>query len=144
MPAPSAAVLLELLEETRRLSRVVQQQRSRLSGETTAGMWSLLLHLSQHGAATVPEIAAARGVSRQHTQGLVDALLGRGWAMLQDNPRHRRSPRVALSAAGAAHLQALQAQEAAWAQHLCGGLEAMPTAWARDTLAALRAALEAP
>lgn len=49
---------------------------------------------------TVPQIARMKRVSRQHIQVNVDALLERGLVAMQDNPAHKRSPFVVLTARG--------------------------------------------
>jgi DNA-binding MarR family transcriptional regulator len=49
---------------------------------------------------TVPQIARMKRVSRQHIQMNVDALLERGLVAMQDNPAHKRSPFVVLTARG--------------------------------------------
>jgi len=49
---------------------------------------------------TVPEMARAYDVSRQHIQTSVNLLLEKKLAVLEQNPSHKRSPYVALSSKG--------------------------------------------
>lgn len=49
---------------------------------------------------SVPAIAARYKVSRQHVQVTVNSLLDKGLVVARDNPRHKRSPLVALTARG--------------------------------------------
>ena len=49
---------------------------------------------------SVPEIAERYQVSRQHVQTTVNALLENGLVVSRDNPRHKRSPLIALSQKG--------------------------------------------
>ncbi|MCP4305937.1 MAG: MarR family transcriptional regulator, partial [bacterium] len=61
---------------------------------------AVLEHLTRHGAASVPQIARARHVSRQHIQSIVNDLLTRGLVETTPNPAHRRSHLIALTDAG--------------------------------------------
>lgn len=65
------------------------------------------------GPKTVPAIARARGVSRQHVQALVDRLLAAALVAYRDNPAHRRSRLVAATESGKAALSALRERELA-------------------------------
>ncbi len=49
---------------------------------------------------SVPDIAARYQVSRQHVQVTVNALLDSKLLMAKDNPRHKRSQLIALTAKG--------------------------------------------
>ncbi len=66
----------------------------------TAPMRAVLEYLERHGDETVPGIARERGVSRQHIQVIVNDLVTAGLARRRDNPAHRRSRLVGLTAAG--------------------------------------------
>jgi DNA-binding MarR family transcriptional regulator len=63
---------------------------------------AVLGFLSIHGPTTVPDIARRRGVSRQHIQTIVNGLVDRGFVVLQPNPAHSRSHRIALTTDGTA------------------------------------------
>lgn len=79
----------------------------------TAGMRAVLESLVSQGPQTVPQMAKARPVSRQHIQGLVNALAAEGLVETQENPAHRRSHLIAASAAGLAAFKSIKEREAA-------------------------------
>jgi len=56
--------------------------------------------LWRDGPSPVPALARTRPVSRQHVQGLVDALIEAGLVEARPNPAHRRSNLIALTAKG--------------------------------------------
>lgn len=60
----------------------------------TAATRAVLEHLADHGENTVPRIAQAKNVTRQHIQQLVDALVVDGLASFVENPDHKRSQLV--------------------------------------------------
>ena len=66
----------------------------------TTPLRAVLELLLDHGPMTVPQIAREFGVTRQSVQALVDAAGARGLVELSENPRHRRSRLVALTALG--------------------------------------------
>ena len=66
----------------------------------TPGMRSLLRHLGEQGPATVPQIARARDVSRQHVQMVVNRFHENGLVKFVENPEHRRSRLVRLNKRG--------------------------------------------
>ena len=79
--------------------------------ETARGV---LRGLVRYGARTVPQLAFARSVTRQHIQEVVDGLIADGLVQRAVNPAHARSPLIqptrkgltvvaALDAAGRAH-----------------------------------------
>ena len=68
--------------------------------EISAGERGVLEGLSRHGPRTVPAMARARPVSRQHIQTIVNGLLDRGFVRYDENPAHKRSQLVLLSPAG--------------------------------------------
>lgn len=104
--------LLELLLQ---VSRVFFRMRALGQGtgavsESGAGSWGLMHSLAADGPQTVPQIARARPVSRQHIQLLVNELVDAGLVELIDNPQHKRSRLVSLTAKGRADLQATTAR----------------------------------
>ncbi|MBG7603347.1 MAG: MarR family transcriptional regulator [Actinobacteria bacterium] len=72
---------------------------------------AVLEFLSIHGPTTVPDIARRRGVSRQHIQTIVNGLVDRGFVVLQPNPAHSRSHRIALTTDGTAVIGAVLERE---------------------------------
>lgn len=78
----------------------------------TAAMHTVLEVLYERGALTVPQIARAKGVTRQHIQALADRLLARGLITSHDNPRDRRSPLLKLSEKGMSLFDTVREREA--------------------------------
>ncbi len=107
----------------------------------TAARRAVMEHLAVSGPATVPQVADAKGVSRQHIQVSVDALLALGLVQVQDNPAHRRSPLISLSATGAARFAAIRARETALLDRLAPDFDQGLVATSRAVLSDLRAAL---
>ena len=58
---------------------------------------AVLEFLVRNGPTTVPDVARARGVSRQHIQTIVNGLHDRELVEPRRNPAHRRSSFVALA-----------------------------------------------
>jgi DNA-binding MarR family transcriptional regulator len=114
-PAPAGNPALgEVIEETRllfhRLKRLAEQVHGQ--GEATAGKRGVLRDLAHRGPRTVPQLARARPVSRQHIQVLVNGLLEEGLVERAENPAHRRSPLVRLTAKGARRVERMEEREA--------------------------------
>jgi DNA-binding MarR family transcriptional regulator len=66
----------------------------------TAAERAVMEFLVRNTRMTVPEMARAYDVSRQHIQTSVNLLLEKKLAVLEENPGHKRSPYVALSNKG--------------------------------------------
>jgi DNA-binding MarR family transcriptional regulator len=79
--------------------------------KVTAPMRAVLEYLQAQGPTPVPRIARSRGVSRQHIQTIVNDLLDEGLVELRDNPAHRRSCLIALTAVGAATIAGIRDTE---------------------------------
>jgi DNA-binding MarR family transcriptional regulator len=79
--------------------------------KVTAPMRAVLDYLQAQGPTPVPRIARSRGVSRQHIQTIVNDLLDEGLVELRDNPAHRRSCLVALTAVGDATIAGIRDTE---------------------------------
>lgn len=73
---------------------------------------SLVQSLERDGAQTVPQLAKARGVSRQHVQTAINALIEKGIALRAENPAHRRSSLLELTPAGRRLAESLYEKEA--------------------------------
>lgn len=81
-------------------------------GELSGGKRGLLRMLNEAGAKTVPQISRARNVTRQHTQTLINELVAEGLVEFFDNPGHKRSPFVQLTAAGQRCVTGMERREA--------------------------------
>ena len=104
----------ELLDETRLLFHRLVEAGEKLHRDepVTIGMRGVLEYLVRNGAATVPDIARARFVTRQHIQTLVNALLEQGLVVLEDNPLHKRSPLATLTEEGGRVIRRIRKREA--------------------------------
>jgi DNA-binding MarR family transcriptional regulator len=133
----------ELFNQTRLLFHALKHWAEALhqGPEVSIAMRAVLERILLGGAATVPDIARARGVSRQHIQQQVDALTNAGLVERQKNPAHRRSPLIALSDRGRALIQNLRAEELDALSQLQVGVSDNAVVEAAQVLSAWRAAL---
>jgi len=133
----------QLFNETRLLFHVLQRWVEAIhpGSELAVPMRAVLELLLGEGTATVPVMARARGVSRQHIQHQVDALLDEGLAERRENPAHRRSPLIALSDRGRALIQTLRSEELAAISRLQPGVSDHAVREATHVLASWRATL---
>lgn len=76
--------------------------------ETARGV---LRGLVRYGARTVPQLAFARSVTRQHTQEVVDGLIADGFVRRVANPAHARSWLIEPTARGVAAVEALDSED---------------------------------
>lgn len=109
-PSPFESVLNETVALFHRL-RVVAEQIHR-QGTMSAGRRGVLKNLERLGPQTVPQMARARPVSRQHIQTLVNQLAVDGLVELSDNPAHKRSRLVHLTPQGKTLVEAMTRREA--------------------------------
>jgi DNA-binding MarR family transcriptional regulator len=93
-----AELLLEVAQCFFRLRAL--GQRAGLITNWGAGAFGFLRSLALLGPLTVPQIAKMRPTSRQRMQRLADELAGEGLVEFVDNPKHRRSKLVRLTAKG--------------------------------------------
>lgn len=134
------AVVDETIALFHRLRWVAEQIYGE-DGRSTARR-GILRGLARYGAQTVPAMARARSVSRQHVQSVVDALAADGLVELRDNPTHRRSRLVAITERGAelvAHMDDVDDRVLRAAGAALSSAELATTA---RTLGALRASFE--
>ena len=103
----------QLFTETRLLFHALKHWVETMHGDLnmTAATRGVLELILLNGSATVADMARTRGVSRQHVQQQVDALLERGLLERKDNPAHKRSALIALSDKGRALIQNMRAEE---------------------------------
>jgi DNA-binding MarR family transcriptional regulator len=90
----------------------------------SAARWQVLgaLALAERPL-TVPQIARRMGLTRQSVHATVNRLLGDGLLERHANADHRRSPLVALTAAGRATYDALDRRQAVWVNRLAAGVD---------------------
>jgi DNA-binding MarR family transcriptional regulator len=135
---------ITLFNETRLLFHALKEWAETLhSGlDVSVAMRGVLELILLGGPATVPDMARARGVSRQHIQQQVDALLERGLLERKDNPAHKRSSLIALTDKGRALIQNLRADELNALSRLQVGVSDNAVAEAAQVLSSWRAALQ--
>ena len=132
--------------EVDRLIKLVRLcfQRLRAAGDAlhadlgmSASRRAVMETLYEAGENTVPDIARAKSVSRQHIQKIVDALLPLGHVTARANPEHRRSPLIALTAKGRRLFETMRQREAGIVAALARRLDGAELAAALRTLAIL-------
>jgi DNA-binding MarR family transcriptional regulator len=139
-PGAVVALIDESVLLFRRLRGVAAEVHGR--GALSAGRRYLLKDLSRHGPRTVPQLARARSVTRQHVQALVNPLVERGYLELTDNPAHKRSPLVRLTASGRGSVEEMNRRETGLWKGLEPGVSAAELRTAATALRAVRYALE--
>lgn len=114
MPADDLVSLYEVFDETRalfhRLAAVAEELHGH--GKRSGGRRGILESLARKGPQTVPQLARARPVSRQHVQVLVNELTDAALVESIDNPAHRRSRLIRLTDPGRNALTEMYRREA--------------------------------
>ncbi len=77
----------------------------------TVRMRAVLEILHQHGDQTVPDIAVRLEIKRQYVQVMANETLAAGLVEHRANPRHKRSPVLALTKQGRALIEGIIASE---------------------------------
>ena len=98
--AAVADLMLEVAQFFFRI-RAVGQKSGLVTG-WGGGAFGFMRSLALLGPLTVPQIAEMRPTSRQRMQRLADELAAEGLVAFVDNPKHRRSKLVQLTAKGEA------------------------------------------
>ena len=111
---PHNSELYRLLALARDAYALWQAQNAKGIGrqETTSAERGVLEVLVRDGAQSVPAIARARLVSRQHIQKLVDELAKKRMVELRPNPAHKTSPLVDVTIQGERAYTAAASREA--------------------------------
>jgi DNA-binding MarR family transcriptional regulator len=109
---------------------------------TDGGYWGMLRSLKMEGPQTVPQIARSRPVSRQHIQKLANEMVAEGAIEFVENPAHRRSKLLHLTAKGDAIFQDISAHIAQEAEGLVEGMDAEELAASVKVLRQLKAKLK--
>ena len=109
----------------------------------TPSMRAVMAELACGERRTVPDIAAERGVSRQHIQKIVNALADQGFVETVENPSHKRSVLVGLTRAGEIAMATMAEREERPRARLAAAASEADMATAAETLIRLNAALRA-
>jgi DNA-binding MarR family transcriptional regulator len=139
-PGEFALLVADVYEAAGVLRRYGERTAS-TAGQTQA-RWQVLSVVSD-GDWTVPAVADRLGTSRQAVQRIANDLAGDGLAAFEDNPRHRRSPFLRLSADGRHALAAISGQARLESRAIISGLEGVDLAVVRAGLRQLTSAVRA-
>jgi DNA-binding MarR family transcriptional regulator len=144
MNTKEAAALLRLFDEIPALFHRLRAAAGDLHGREvpSAGRRGVLRSLDRLGPQTVPQLARARPVSRQHIQTIVNGLLEDGLVATEENPAHRRSFLLRLTPKGKRQLQATQGREMGLLAHVKARWPVEELDRVVDTLRSLRSFLE--
>jgi len=88
-------------------------------------------------ALAVPDIARRYNVSRQHVQATVNSLVQRGLLRMVDNPKHKRSRLVRLSALGRESFTEIRRNEERLVDELFDGISSDDLTATHQTLGSL-------
>jgi DNA-binding MarR family transcriptional regulator len=137
---------MAVIDATRGLFHRMKAAADQVHSKTgiTAGLRGVLQDLHKNGPRTVPDMARARPVSRQHIQVLVNELLERGEVELIPNPAHARSKLVRLTDRGREQFEAIRRREMEVLAELPVEAEAHELATTAEVLRRLKGAFEDP
>ena len=107
----------------------------------TASMRAVMEFIAENDPHTVPAIARAKSVSRQHIQQLADTLVSAGQCEYLPNPAHKRSPLLALTGKGRETYARIREREREIVASRCAALDPAALFAAAETIARLRTAL---
>lgn len=88
----------------------------------TVRMRAVLEMLNKYGAQTVPEIAARLEIKRQYVQIMCNETLASGFTEQRANPRHKRSPILALTDHGRTLIEEIISREMKLVEEIGGNL----------------------
>lgn len=111
-------------------------------GRHSSGRRSIVKSLGKEGPQTVPQMARARTVSRQHIQRIVNELRSDNLVRALPNPAHRRSKLIELTRRGEVLLAAMDEREAELMGFLARGLRLQQMREATEVVRHVRARLE--
>jgi DNA-binding MarR family transcriptional regulator len=131
------ANVYELAAVSRRESEIVARQQN-----VTVTQWHTMSVLSDGNAASVPQIAARLGVTRQAVQRVADQLLHSGHVERVTNPKHDTSPLLRLTSAGDEVLSELWELSDAPRARMLADVDAAKLHEATSTLQAVISALK--
>ncbi len=129
----------EIIWLVRRLFRAMAKAADAYLGAhgLTAADRAVLEFLYPEQALSVPEIASRYQVSRQHVQVTVNTLLEDGFLETRDNPRHKRSPLIAMTRVGRDLFAKIREIESTHVDALFADIPADDIAATRRTLEAM-------
>jgi DNA-binding MarR family transcriptional regulator len=134
------ALVAETIALFHRLRAAAEQVHRQ--GKLSGARRGVLRGLERLGPQTVPQMARARPVSRQHIQMLVNGLEAEGLVELANNPAHKRSRLVRLTARGRHLVDAMDRRERALLARFPVGMSESRLRGAASVLRFVREALE--
>lgn len=113
MTSESKSTLYPLIWRVRRLFQTLRAtSEALLEGYgINSSQRAVLEFMFQAPAQTVSQIAREKSVSRQHIQTVVNDLLALGLVITANNPSHKRSPLIRLTAEGKSLFLSIRKQE---------------------------------
>jgi DNA-binding MarR family transcriptional regulator len=105
---PIEQLIYETVALFHRLKVVAEQLHGR---DMAAHQRGILKGIELRGPQTVPQMARARPVSRQHIRAAVSPLLEQGLVEFVENPNHKRSKILQMTPKGLARLQEINEKE---------------------------------
>jgi len=102
------------------------------------GAGGVLAVIAANGGKTVPQIAKARGTSRQNIQILVNRLKQKGFVEIIENPAHKRSALVRLTQFGLEAKKQFQLTESRFLEALLGNFSEQELVSTTEALHKLR------
>jgi len=141
---PKALALRNVIDGTRSLFHVLARSAEDLHEDLglLASHRAVLETIVREGPAPVPAIARRKGVTRQHIQSVVNALVEQGLVFLEDNPSHRRSPIVQLTKQGHRLFTEVQQREAEVLGKIAANLRRSDLVLTETTMKAIAKALQ--
>ena len=114
MPEFAQTNLYQVIWQTRRLFQRLRSTSEELLASTgiNASQRALLEFLHRQEPQTVPQIAREKSVSRQHIQLVANELLSLKLITTTENPGHKRSNLLRLTAKGKTLFESIQKKEA--------------------------------
>ena len=88
----------------------------------------------RNGPLTVSQVARRMGVDRQGVQRVANALIMEGLVQVAENPDHRRSPKLSLTAKGRTVLERITKRQVKWVNELARHLSMKEIVGAVKTL----------
>jgi DNA-binding MarR family transcriptional regulator len=139
MTDPRTDQAYEITWLVRRLFRAMGARANQYlaDAELTAKDRAVMEFLYASDPLSVPDIARRYNVSRQHIQVTVNALLAKGLLRSVENPNHKRSRLVRLSALGRDAFEEIRRNELALISAAFDGISDAALATTRTTLASL-------
>lgn len=134
--SPGGEAMFELVFATARAFFRLRAAGARIGAITPwgGGLIGMMHSLKWGGPQTVPQIARARPVSRQRIQKLADEMAAEGLIEFVDNPAHKRSKLVRLTAKGEAAYDELRAAMLALCEEMAADMDAGQIETARAVL----------